>query len=183
MTQPRGASFSYVILPAGPADAEALARVHVTSWRETYRGLLSDAFLARMSEAGYARRFRRDLTRPGPNDVVLAAMNPYGVFGYVAGGPSRAGVEGEAEISTLYILAAAQDRGVGKRLLQGAVRALAAQGARTLVISVLRDNARACGFYERLGGVADPAREERGPGGMVWESAYRWADLGKLLAF
>src|SRR5512143_2543252 len=122
MAQPRGASFSYVIAPAGPADAEALARVHVTSWRETYRGLLSDAFLARMSEPGYARRFRRELTHPGPNDVVLAAMNPYGVFGYVAGGPSRGGVEGEAEIATLYLLRAAQGRGVGRRLLTGAVR-------------------------------------------------------------
>src|SRR5690349_8957318 len=71
MTQPRGASLAYVILPAGPADAEALALVHVTAWRETYRGLLPDAFLARMSEPGHVSRFRRELTRPGPDDVVL----------------------------------------------------------------------------------------------------------------
>jgi ribosomal protein S18 acetylase RimI-like enzyme len=182
MAQPRGASFSYVILPAGPADAEALARVHVTAWRESYAGLLPDAFLARMSEPGFARRFRRELTRPGPNDVVLAALNPYGVFGYVAGGPSRkGGAEGEAEISTLYVLRAAQRRGVGKRLLTGAVRALAAQGARSLVISTLRDNVRARGFYERLGGAADPPRQEPGPGGAVWEVAYRWPEIGRLL--
>jgi ribosomal protein S18 acetylase RimI-like enzyme len=185
MTQPQsassGAAFSYVIAPAGPADAEALARVHVASWRETYRGLLPDAFLARMSEPGYARRFRRDLARAGPNDVVLAAMNPYGVFGYVAGGPSRSRVEGEAEIATLYILRAGQGRGAGRRLLTGAVRAFAAQGARSLMISVLRDNVRARSFYEHLGGVADPPREERGPGGMVWEVAYRWPEIERLL--
>jgi ribosomal protein S18 acetylase RimI-like enzyme len=181
MSQPRGASFSYVIVPAGPADAEALARVHVTSWRETYRGLLPDAFLARMSEPGYVRRFRRELTRPGPSDVTLVAMNPYGVFGYVAGGPSRAGIEGEAEINTLYLLRGAQGRGAGTRLLKGAVRALAAQGARSLVISVLRDNARARTFYERLGGQPDEPRQEPGPGGMVWEVAYRWSDLETLL--
>jgi ribosomal protein S18 acetylase RimI-like enzyme len=181
MVEPRGASFSYVILPAGPADAEALARVHVASWRETYAGLLPDAFLARMSEAGYSRRFRRELTQPGPHDVTLAALNPYGVFGYVAGGPSRAGVEGEAEINTLYLLRAAQGRGVGRRLLVGAVRALAAQGARSLVISVLRDNARARAFYEHLGGLADEPRLEPGPGGQVWEVRYRWAALDGLL--
>lgn len=182
MAQPRGASFSYVIVPAGPADAETLARVHVTSWRETYRGLLPDAFLARMSEPGHARRFHRELTRPGAHDVVLAAMNPYGLFGYVAGGPSRAGVEGEAEINTLYVLRAAQGRGVGTRLLLGAARALAVQGARSLMISVLRDNLRAREFYERLGGAADPPRQEPGPGGMVWEVAYRWADIADLAA-
>lgn len=181
MSQPREASFSYAILPAGPADAEALARVHVAAWRETYRGLLPDAFLARMSEVGHARRFRRELTTPGPRDVILAAVNPHGVFGYVAGGPSRAGVEGEAEIATLYLLRSAQGRGVGRRLMADAVRALAAHGARTLMISVLAANAPARGFYERLGGVADPPREEPGPGGMVCEVTYRWTDLGKLL--
>ena len=146
MTQPRGASFSYVIVPAGPADAEALARVHVTAWRESYQGLLPDAFLARMSEGGHARRFRRELLAPGPHDVILAAANPVGVFGYVAGGPSRRGAPGEAEIATLYILRGAQSRGVGRRLLTGAARTLAAQGFGSLVISVLRDNARARGF-------------------------------------
>jgi ribosomal protein S18 acetylase RimI-like enzyme len=181
MTQPRGASFSYVILPAGPADAEALARVHVTAWRETYRGLLSDAFLARMSEPGYARRFRRGLTDPHPNAVTLVVANPYGVFGYIEGGPSRPGVEGEAEIATLYLLRAGQGRGVGKRLLQAAVRALAAQGARTLMISVLRDNLAARAFYEHLGGTPDAPRQLPGPGGLVWEVAYRWADIGEAL--
>jgi ribosomal protein S18 acetylase RimI-like enzyme len=181
MTQPRGASFSYLILPAGPADAEALAQVHVAAWRETYRGLLSDASLARMSEVGHARRFRRELERPGAHDVVLAAMNPEGVFGYVAGGPSRAGVEGEAEITTLYVLKHGQGRGVGRRLLTDTVRALRAHGARSLVISVLASNEKACGFYERLGGRPDPPRQEHGPGGLVWEVAYRWPDIGRLL--
>ena len=182
MTQHRGGSFSYLILPAGPVDAEALAQVHVTAWRETYRGLLPDAFLARMSEPGHARRFRRELERPGPHDVVLMAMNPAGPFGYVAGGPARSGVEGEAEIATLYLLRAAQGRGVGRRLLTDASRALAAHGARSLVISVLAGNEKARGFYERLGGKADPSREQPGPGGRpVMEVAYRWADIRGLL--
>ncbi|CAN7151931.1 GNAT family N-acetyltransferase [Phenylobacterium sp. LjRoot219] len=180
MSQHRGAAFSYLIVPAGPADAEALARVHVTSWRETYRDLLPEAFLARMSEPGHARRFRHELTRPGPHDVLLAAINPYGVFGYVAGGPSRAGVEGEAEIATLYILRSAQGRGVGRRLLTDAARTLAAHGARSLMISVLAENAPARGFYERLGGVAGEPRHEAGFGGKVWEVTYRWPEIGRL---
>ena len=53
----------FVIFPAGPTDAEDLARVHVRSWRETYKGLLPDAYLARMSEAAHARRFGQALTR------------------------------------------------------------------------------------------------------------------------
>src|ERR1700712_2862286 len=67
---------SFVVFPAGPSDAEDLARVHVASWRETYRGLLADAFLARMSEPGFTRRFRRALSDPGTG-LTLAAADRY----------------------------------------------------------------------------------------------------------
>lgn len=182
MPQSRGTSIAVLVLPAGPADAEALAHVHVRSWRETYRGMLPDAYLARMSEADFARRFRRALTFPGPYDVTLAAAGPEALLGYVQGGASRAGIEGEAEIATLYVLREAQGMDLGRRLLVGAARALAAQGATSLTISVLRDNVKARGFYERLGGEADAPRPERGPGGaLLYEVAYRWPDIRSLL--
>ena len=183
MSQSRGASSSILILPAGPADAAELARVHVRSWRETYRGLLPDAYLARMSEPAFTRRFRRALTMPGPNDVTLAAAGPHGLVGYAQGGPSRRGTADEAEIATLYVLREAQGLRLGRRLLVASARALAAQGARSLVISVLRDNLPARGFYEHLGGQAEPATLERGPGGaLLHEVVYRWSEIGRLLA-
>lgn len=173
---------SILVLPAGPADAEALGSVHVRAWRETYRGLLPDAYLARMSEADLARRFRRALTFPGPHDVTLAAAGREELVGYAQGGPSRAGKEGEAEIATLYLLREAQGLGLGRRLLVGTARALAGQGATSLMISVLRDNTRAREFYEHLGGEAEPPRSERGPGGaLLHEVAYRWPDIRALL--
>ena len=181
MKQSRGASLSVLILPAGPADAEALAQVHVASWRESYRGLLPDAYLARMSVADFTRRFRRSLNLPGPNDVTLIAAAREGLLGYTQGGPSRSGRPGEAEIATLYVLKRAQGLGLGKQLMIGAARAMAAQGARSLMISVLADNRRARGFYEHLGGAAGAPRVERGPGGaLLQEVAYLWPDIGKL---
>ena len=172
---------AFVIFPAGPADAEALARVHVQSWRETYRGLLPDAYLARMSEEAHARRFAKALMKPGPDDVTLVVADRWGLGGYAQGGPSRRGVPGEAEVATLYLLRSAQNRGLGGQLLGDTARALAVRGARSLVISVLRDNFAARGFYEHLGGEPEPARQEPGPGGgSYWEVAYRWADITRL---
>ena len=171
----------FVLFPAGPADAEALAQVHVTSWRETYRGLLPDAYLARMSQESHTRRFARLLLQPGPDDVTLAAADRRGVVGYAQGGASRRRLPGEAGVATLYLLKSAQGRGVGARLLTETARALAARGALSLVISVLRDNVAARGFYEHLGGRAEPPRLEPGPGGaMLQEVAYRWADIRDL---
>lgn len=173
---------SFVIFPAGPSDAEEMARVHVTSWRETYRGLLADAFLARMSEPGFTRRFRRALTDPG-DTVTLVAADRYGLVGYAQGGASRRGAPGEAEIATLYLLRQAQGQGLGARLMAQTARALAAQGATSLMISVLRDNLRARGFYEHLGGEPEAARQEPGPGGrLLYEVAYRWRDIRSLTA-
>lgn len=172
---------SFVVFPAGPADAEDLARVHVTAWRETYRGLLPDAYLARMSETQHARRFAHLLLKPGLDEVTLAAADRWGLVGYAQGGPSRRRAPGEAEVATLYLLRRAQNRGLGSRLLTEAARVLAAHGAKSLVISVLRENFAARGFYEHLGGVAEPARLEPGPGGgSYWEVAYRWDDIGRL---
>jgi ribosomal protein S18 acetylase RimI-like enzyme len=172
----------YVLFPAGPADAEALARTHVASWRETYRGLLPDEYLARMSEPLHARRFGRVLLHPGPDEVTLAAADRAGIVGYAQGGPSRRRVAGEAEVATLYLVRAAQGRGLGRRLLIETARALAARGARSLVVSVLAANAPARRFYEHLGGVAEAPRIEAGPGGRSYEEvAYAWSDIVTLI--
>jgi ribosomal protein S18 acetylase RimI-like enzyme len=172
---------SFVVFPAGPADAEALASAHVTSWRETYRGLLPDAYLARMSQTAHARRFAHLLLHPGTDDVTLAIADRWEIVGYAQGGPSRRRTPGEAEIATLYLVRSAQGRGLGRLLLADTSRALAARGATSLVISVLRDNFAARGFYEHLGGEPEPARLEPGPGGaMLHEVAYRWADIEAL---
>lgn len=170
----------FVIFPAGPSDAEALAQVHVASWRETYRGLLPETYLARMSVEAHARRWRQALTHPAPREVTLAAADRGGLVGYCSGGPSRTGHDAEGEIHTLYLLRGAQGGGLGRRLLHGTALALAAEGARSLRISVLRDNANARRFYEHLGGQPEPARQEPGPAGVVFEVAYLWPDIGVL---
>lgn len=171
----------FVIFPAGPSDDEDLAHVHVTSWRETYRGLLPDAFLRSMSEPVHARRFRRTLIRREGDEIVLAAADRRGLIGYAQAQASRHGRPGEAEIATLYVLRASQRAGVGEALLRGCARAMAARGFTSLMISVLRDNLPARNFYEHLGGQADAPRPEPGPGGVLYEVAYRWPDIDAVI--
>ena len=48
-----------MVRPAVLDDAAAIARVHVASWRTTYRGLLPDDFLSSLSEESYTDRWRR----------------------------------------------------------------------------------------------------------------------------
>ncbi len=173
-------ALTYAIIPAGPGDAADLARVHVQSWRETYPGMLPQVYLDRMSTAVHARRWRSRLMRG--TEVTLVAETAQGLAGYCSGDWTRGGARpGEAEIATLYVLKRAQGSGIGRRLLVSAARALAARGATSLVIWVLRDNTGARRFYERMGGSSERERDEAIGGGLVISVAYRWADIQTLL--
>lgn len=164
----------YIIIPAGPGDADHLGRVHVAAWRETYAGLLPQAYLDAMRPALHARRFAHQLRRA--DEVVLAAEGRDGLAGYCAG----AVMAGEAEVSTLYLLRRAQGLGLGRDLLASMARALAGRGARSLRLWVLEGNTRAERFYVRLGAVRAGERATRGWGPGYREILYRWTDIERL---
>jgi ribosomal protein S18 acetylase RimI-like enzyme len=167
---------AYNIVPAGPGDAAALARVHVRSWRETYAGLLPGPFLAQMNAGVYARRWRRQLMLAEPPELVLCAEGAGGLVGYCG-----AAFSGHAaEVSTLYVIRPAQRRGLGKRLLSSAAKVMADRGAASLHLWVLNGNARATAFYEHLGGKPVEERTVGGWDGAFRETAYSWSDIGLL---
>jgi len=169
-----------VILPAGPADALPLARVHVTAWRETYSGLLPKAYLEGMSVALHAARWRRQLTRPRQEEVAMVAEGRGGVVGYCSGAIKGSG-GASAEVFTLYLTRPAQGRGLGRGLLTSTARVLAARGAASLELWVLNGNVRAFEFYRKLGGRVVDQRAVRGWGGALLETRCRWADISILL--
>jgi GNAT superfamily N-acetyltransferase len=172
---------TYMVTPAGPGDALALASVHVRAWRETYPGMLPQTFLDRMSPEVYAARWTPRLMQDW--EITLAAEGPDGLVGYASGdtvtrrGPASA----DAEITTLYVLRRAQGLGVGRQLMTGLARTLAAKGAHSLIIWVLRDNLKARGFYEAIGGVLAGERMERVGGWNVPSVGYLWADIGVVI--
>jgi GNAT superfamily N-acetyltransferase len=168
------------ITAAGPADAAALAAVHVRSWRETYRGLLPDEFLGRMSVPFHERRFRHQLLFARPADFVLAAEGRDGIVGYCAGHASS--LAGTAEISTLYLIRSVQKLGLGRELLKAGARVLEAGGSRSLRLWVLNGNRPARAFYEHLGGEVGAGRPVQGWGGGFWETEVTWPDIRRLSA-
>jgi ribosomal protein S18 acetylase RimI-like enzyme len=173
----------WVIVPAGPADAAELAKVHVKAWRETYAGILSDRYLADMREELHRRRWIRQLARPTPGGVVLAAEGPRGLVGYCAGAVITATPRAaDAEVFTLYLVQAAQRAGIGRQLLAATAAVLSARGAGSLVLWVLNANRSARSFYERLGGSPAGERSVSGWSGQLKETAYLWRDIETLAA-
>ena len=140
-----------MVRPATLNDAEAIARVNVASWRSAYRGLLPDDFLAALDEANYAERWTR-LIGEGSSRVFVAE-EPEGIVGFASGGRERAGEHGfEGELYAIYLLDTAERRGHGRELVRAVAGALRQMNLPDMIVWVLRDNVRARGFYEHLGG-------------------------------
>jgi ribosomal protein S18 acetylase RimI-like enzyme len=132
-------------------DAAAIARVHVESWRTTYRDLLPAEFLASLSESGYTERWQR-VIGDGSSRVFLVEEEAE-VVGFASCGRERAGEVGFAgELYAIYVLEPSQRRGHGRELVRAGVGGLREMGLKDMIIWVLRDNAPARRFYERLGG-------------------------------
>ena len=166
-----------LIVPAGPGDADALAKLHVDTWRETYSGLLPAGYLGAMDVKRHACRWRAQLAASVKPAPVLVAEQRGGLVGYCAGGQAR---DDDAEVFTLYILRKAQGGGLGAELLGHMARVLRAGGARSLHLWVLAGNVRARAFYQYLGGEADRSRPVAGWGGGLTETRYVWPAIDAL---
>jgi len=159
------------------ADAEAIARVHVRAWQESYRELLPAELLAGLSVERRRQAWERELANPVKVPGILIAEVTGEVVGFAAAGPAREPAGGYAgELYAIYLLAAYQGRGHGRALFAAAIRALAAQGMTSMMLWVLRDNPTR-GFYGHLGGV-EFAEQAIAIGGRDYqEVAYGWPAL------
>jgi GNAT superfamily N-acetyltransferase len=165
-----------MVRPADLDDASSIARVHVDTWRTAYRGLLPDSFLASLAEDQYTQRWRRGLVDPASR--VFVAEDATGVVGFASGGRERAGENGYAgELYAIYVLDRAQHRGYGRELVRAVVGALREMRFADMIVWVLRDNAPARRFYERLGGVYVRAQPITIGPALLQEVSYGWRSL------
>jgi len=168
------------MLRAAPVDdSPAIARVHVASWRSTYRALLPSEFLDSLSEVGYADRWRRFVEELG--NLVYVIEDEGRIVGFASGGRERAGEAGyTGELYAIYVLDDFQRRGYGHQLVREVVAGLKEMGLHDMIIWVLRENAPARQFYERLGGVYVRAQAITIGSATLEEVSYGWPSLDLL---
>ena len=168
-----------MVRPAALDDAAAISRVHVASWRTTYRGMLPDDFLASLSEEPYADRWRRvigdRLSR------VFVVDEDEEIVGFASCGRERAGENGFAgELYAIYILDRAQRKGHGSELVRTVAGALREMKLTDMIVWVLRDNAAARHFYERLGGAYIRSQPITIGAATLEEVSYGWRSLDEI---
>ncbi|MCL4872108.1 MAG: GNAT family N-acetyltransferase [Anaerolineae bacterium] len=170
-----------MVRPAAIEDAAGIARVHVESWQTTYKGIIADDYLASLSIAQRTHDRELRLQLPPPGVVTYVAEANGEVVGFATGGRERSNhPEYTGEIYALYLLAAHQKRGTGRKLVQVVARDLAVQGHTSLLILVLEANP-ARRFYERLGGRVVLETTFMIGEQVLAELGYGWPDIHTLL--
>jgi L-amino acid N-acyltransferase YncA len=140
-----------MIRPARYADAPAIARVHVESWRETYAGLIPQHYLDTLDVATRSERWVRRIADKRSTHVFVAECEGR-VVGFASGGPPQQPELGfDGELFTLYLLRSHQGRGLGRSLFESVAATLRGEGRREMYCWVLRGNDTEA-FYRHLGG-------------------------------
>jgi ribosomal protein S18 acetylase RimI-like enzyme len=172
------------IRPAIPADAEAIARLHLASYRAAYQDLIPAEVLSSLRSEDREKRWQAALNYPR-RCTLVAEDDDAGpaIIGFAEVGPSRdddAGAE-TGELMTLHVTQGHWRRGLGRSLNGIAIATLAARGFRTATLWVLAGNSRARAFYEAMGWNDDGTAREL----LVWGSTqvaevrYRCACLAR----
>ncbi|WP_433146028.1 N-acetyltransferase family protein [Actinomadura nitritigenes] len=131
---------------ATEADAPAIARLHLASYRAAYRGLLPDGFLAAYDVAEREHRWLERLRDPSRAAFVTAPA----IVAFAEIGPSHDDPR-TGELLALHVAESHWRQGIGGALHAHALNALSGLGHESAVLWVLDGNQRACAFYEAAG--------------------------------
>ncbi len=170
------------IRAANPADAGAMAKVHVDTWRTTYAGIVPAEYLSGLSYENRKSMWLSSLetNRWAVANFVAEADNGE-IVGFVAAGPESEGDQTyKGELYAIYIFQQHQYQGVGRGLVSAVAKQMLVDGIRSMLVWVLEDNHQACRFYESLGG-EKVGRKTIEIGGIdLIEVSFGWKDIAEL---
>ncbi|WP_191560441.1 GNAT family N-acetyltransferase [Metabacillus idriensis] len=168
----------YSIRIAAQEDAKQIAVVHVDSWRTTYKGIVAESFLEKMTYESRERLW----ASASPDSVVVAEDTNGRIVGFVSFGPERTKeFDFDGELYAIYLLKEVQGSGIGRKLVLAAAEGLIKQNHQSMLLWVMNANPSK-GFYERFlpEKVAEDVYTIEGEDHQ--ETALGWRDLQKLAA-
>ncbi len=159
------------------SDAPVIAELHIASWRDAYRGVLSADFLATGIEAALSAHWQATLVgrrRPG---AVVVAMAGRHLAGFVAAW--RDGVN--CHVDNLHVRPGMRNAGIGRALLGFAAQRLQDQGAVSADLWVVAANQGALRFYLSLGAEVEAPVTRQTFGQTVVDRRMYWPSISTLI--
>jgi len=160
-------------------DSAEIANVHINSWREAYKGLISEDFL-NDRPLYFKNRYElwKKVTVNESQVTLVAECEKNGIVGFVNGTNGRDnGLKDYAEVWCIYLLEKYHGKKIGFNLLKSYFDAHIELGFSKGYLWVLADNPT-ISFYEKVGGKHNGKTAEDEIGGeKVTELCYIREDI------
>ncbi len=135
-------------------DAVEIARVHVQSWKESYKGIIEQTYLDSISFEQRLEQRKCILAERPEHEKNLVACNERGeIVGFCDIGDTRSeALMGAGEVYAIYILKKYQRKGIGSALWKHSTNHFLTCGLTPFNVLVLEQNWPARLFYEKRRG-------------------------------
>ena len=161
------------VRPATSADADAIGRVQVETWRVAYADLLPKETIDAFDVGARQKMWREGLDRtPRPGSATFVALVEDEVIGFATVGASYS-EDGTGELYAIYVDPSRWGTGAGRALIEQAEASMREFGFPKALLWVLEGNEQAERFYRAAGWERDGEKQDDFQGAAVTELRYR----------
>src|SRR5260221_958015 len=131
---------SVTIRVAVSGDAMEIARCHIVAWRDTYRPIIAEEYLNKLSVEEHTKKWFANLQQPQCH-TFIAETDRRELIGFINGGPERTGrTDYRGQLYAIYILNALRRHGVGRKLAATFTEALRECQVTSVIVWALEGN-------------------------------------------
>ncbi|WP_346886640.1 GNAT family N-acetyltransferase [Clostridium sp. UBA4395] len=153
-------------------DAKILGEIHSKSWKDAYRGIVSNEILDNITPSKREIYFKKALSEKWEEDAIIFKEDV--PIGLICIGKCRDDDKKElsGEIWGIYLLPQYWSMGVGSELIRWGMNELRKRSYKEITLWVLEENIRARRFYEKIGFYHDGTVKEINIGKKLKEYRY-----------
>lgn len=161
-------------------DAPGIAKVHVDSWRTTYKDIIPNDFLNNLSYEQRTELWKKNIARTD-NYVVISENNEGQIIGFAdAWKRNNNVVVNSGDLTSIYLLEEYQGNGIGKRLLKELFGHFKQMGYKKIFVEVLEEN-KTRFFYEYYGAKLVKTVQIKIGGKVLNELIYEWNNVDEVI--
>lgn len=168
------------IRQASLSDVDGIAKVHLESWRSTYKGIISESYLYGLTFEQRKKNWEWTFHNLNQDEKIFVAEDRGTIIGFSNGGKNRVGdTEFDGELYAIYILEQFQGKGIGRRLVERITNSLSEKNYHGMMVWVLESNP-AIDFYRKLGGKEFTRKEIIRGEDVLIEVALGWKNIKEI---
>ena len=161
-------------------DAASISKVHVDSWRTTYKGIIPDDFLNNLSYEKRTETWKENIAEED-NYVVVAENNEGQIIGFADAWKRETNVvKNSGDLTSIYLLEQYQGQGIGKKLFKELFGHFKQLGYEKIFVEVLEEN-KTRYFYEYYGAKLIKEVQIKIGGKILNELIYEWDNIDEVL--